>query len=338
MPKLSQTIRAFEWWEYKLSPLFATIYATAVVLNVSLFSLWPLFCLALIALVPGAAYVSVVNDLTDLKDDQDSGKANRLIGRSGIFIFAVLAACILPGIVVAISWRDDLLLLFLYLGAWAAFSLYSIPPFRLKSRGLLGLLADASGAHLFPTLLVVTLVYRWIGAAIDPAWFTAVAFWSFSFGLRGIMWHQLSDLPHDKLIGLRTFAGRHKITSLHKLGNFIIFPIEIAAFSFMLWRLSSRFSFVFLGIYALLEFSRKKLWDTQLVIVAPKPRYRILMLEYYEVFYPLAPLLSSSLRHPRDVAILAVHFILFPRRVAQTLIDLVKLLRDARARLPRLTN
>lgn len=327
-PGISQTVRAFDWWEYKLSPTLATIYATAFLLDISIFSLWPLFVLTFLALIPGAAYVSVINDFTDLKDDQDSGKTNRLIGKSRAFIIVTLACCILPGVAVAVYWRNDLLLLSLYLGAWTAFSLYSIPPFRLKSRGLLGIMADACGAHLFPTLLVVTLVFRWQGATIDPAWFISVGLWSLSFGLRGILWHQLSDLPHDEQIGLRTFAGRHKITLLHRLGNFAIFPLEIAAFAFMLWHMRSYFAFVFLGIYALLQWSRKQLWETQLVIVAPKPRYRILMLEYYEVFYPLAALLSSTLRYPPDAVIIAAHLILFPRRATQTLKDIVRLSRE----------
>jgi 4-hydroxybenzoate polyprenyltransferase len=310
--------------------MFATIYATAFILHLPIISLWPLLLLAVAALVPGAAYVSVINDLTDLADDLASGKNNRLFGKSRTFITLMLACCILPGIVVSLYWRNDALLLALYLAAWAAFSLYSIPPFRLKDRGVLGLLADACGAHLFPTLLVVSLVYRWRGDQIDPVWFTSVALWSLSFGLRGILWHQLSDLHHDEQIDLSTFARRHTITLLHGLGNFVIFPIEMAAFVVMLWRAGSRFTFVFLCLYALLELSRKALWGMQLVTVVPTSRYRILMLEYYEVFYPLAFLLSSSMQHPGDALVVVSHLLLFPTRATQTLKDTVKIVKDTR--------
>ena len=332
-PQISQTIRAVDWWEYKLSPIFATAYATALLLQLSVASLWPLLLLSLVALAPGAAYVSVINDLTDLEDDLASGKANRLAGKSRAFVAATLICCILPGAAVAIYWRNDPLLLSLYLAAWAAFSLYSIPPFRLKSRGVLGLLADASGAHLFPTLLVVSLVFRWRGDPIDPVWFSSVALWSLGFGLRGILWHQISDLRHDELTGVHTFARLHKITLLRRLGNFVIFPVEMAAFAVVLWRAGSRFAFAFLFLYALLEWSRKWLWGMQLVVVAPKPRYSILMLDYYEVFYPLAHLLSSSARNPHDALVVAAHLLLFPRRATQTLKDIVKLIRNARGEL-----
>jgi 4-hydroxybenzoate polyprenyltransferase len=331
--QLSQTIRAAEWWEFKLSPIFATVYATAYLLKTPAAALWPLLLLALLALVPGAAYVSVINDLTDMRDDLASGKANRLVGRSRAFVAAILACCVLPGVAVAFHWRGDPLLLSLYLAAWAAFSLYSLPPVRLKKRGALGLLADASGAHLFPTLLVVALVFRWRAEPVDPVWFASVAAWSLGYGLRGILWHQLSDLHNDEKIGLSTFARRHKIARLRGLGNFVIFPVEAAAFALLLWRADSRLALALLGFYALLELSRRALWRTNLVIVVPKDRYRILMHEYYEVFYPLALLLSSSLRHPEDAILLAAHFLFFPRRATQTLRDIVKLLKQGVYRL-----
>jgi len=150
-----------------------------------------------------------------------------------------------------------------------------------------------------------------------------------SFGLRGILWHQLSDLHHDEQIDLSTFARRHTITLLHGLGNFVIFPVEMAAFVVMLWRAGSRFTFVFICLYALLELSRKALWETRLVTVVPARRYRILMLEYYEVFYPLAFLLSSSAQHPRDALVVVAHLLLFPTRATQTLKDIVKIVKDA---------
>jgi hypothetical protein len=325
--KISQTIRTIDWWEYKLSPIFATIYATAFLSNLSIISLWPVFLLALVALVPGAAYVSVINDLTDLKDDVASGKSNRLVGKSRAFITAVLACCIVPGIAVSCYWRNDPLLLSLYLGAWIAFSLYSIPPVRLKARGAPGVLADASGAHLFPTLLVVSLVYRWVGGSLDLIWFAAVAAWSLSVGLRGILWHQLSDLHNDEKIGLRTYVRHRTVAQLGRLGNFIIFPVEMAAFAVILWRTGSRLAVAFLCFYALLEWSRKVTWKINLVIVVPKDRYHILMHEYYEVFYPLALLLASSIQYPQDALMIAAHLFFFPRRATQTMKAIFKLIK-----------
>jgi hypothetical protein len=226
-------------------------------------------------------------------------------------------------------WRHDFLLLTLYLANWLAFSLYSLPPFRLKIRGLLGVLADASGAHLLPTLLVTSLVYRRRDLPIDPLWFISVAVWSLSYGLRGILWHQLSDLHNDEKAGLRTFVLRHKLSHLHRLGNFIVFPAELTAFGLMLWQAGSRVSIGLLFLYVLLQWWRKKHWHTNLVIVAPKPRYVIVMQAYYEVFYPSAFLLSSSMIYPMDALILVLHLLIFPRRATRTLKDIIKLIKGS---------
>src|SRR4029077_12941145 len=96
-----------------------------------------------------------------------------------------------------------------YVGVWAAFSLYSIPPFRLKGRAALGLIADASGAHLFPVLVAALLALRARGDGLDPTWVAACGAWAFAFGLRGILWHQLFDIDNDRKAGVHTFAVRH---------------------------------------------------------------------------------------------------------------------------------
>src|SRR5207237_1257487 len=155
----------------------------------------------------------------------------------------------------------------------------------------------------------------------DKVWFATVAICSLSFGVRGILWHQLSDLHNDEKIGLGTFARRHRIALLRGLGNFIIFPVEVAAFCFMLWHAGSRLAILLLGYYALLAFLRKRIWAVNLVVVVPKPKFQILMLEYYELFFPLAVVLSSLARYPVDAVMVAAHLLLFPRRAVQTLKD-----------------
>jgi len=326
--EIFRTVRAAEWWEFKLGPILATIYATAFLLRLSIISLWPLLFLVLVALTACAAYVSVINDFTDRADDLASGKTNRLVGKSSSFIATILALCILSGVVVAIYWRRYPLLLFLYFASWAAFTLYSFSPIRLKKRGGWGVLADACGAHLFPTLLAVALVYRWTGKPFDAIWFVSVGVWSFSFGIRGILWHQLNDLHYDERINLRTFARTHGITWLQRLGNFIIFPIELAAFAVMLWRTRCVIAITFVGFYSLLNFLRKRLCGSNFCIVMPKPKFHhIVMHEYYEVFFPLAFILASSTQHAPDAIILVVHGLVFPKRWRTTVIEIALMVR-----------
>lgn len=315
-------MRAAEWWEFKLSPILATAYATAFLLKLPIASLWPQLLLTLVALTACAAYVSVLNDLTDFNDDLASGKANRLVDKSRAFVATLLACCILSGLAVAILWRGELLLLSLYSASWIVFTLYSLRPFRLKGRGVFGVLADASGAHLFPSLLAAAVVYRRQSGAADMVWFASVAAWSLCFGVRGILWHQLTDLHNDEKIGLGTFARRHKTVLPRRLVNFFIFPLEVAAFCCMLWLAGSTLAFALLCYYLLLAFLRKRLWNVNLVVVvAPEAMYYIAMQEYYEVFFPLAFLLSSSWLHPLDALVIAPHLLLFPKRAVRSVKD-----------------
>ena len=326
--KIIRTVRANEWWEFKLGPALATMYASAFLLRVSIISLLPLVLIVLVALAACAAYVSVVNDFTDRADDMASGKTNRLVGKSSSFIGTVIAGCILSGLAAAFYWRHDRLLLFLYSGSWVAFTLYSFPPIRLKERSSLGVLADACGAHLFPTLLAVAAVYRWTRQPFDLIWLVSTGVWSFSFGLRGILWHQLSDLRYDESINLRTFVRAHGTEPLQRLGNFIIFPVELTAFAVMLLNTRSLAAITLLGFYAVLNLLRGRLYGSNFCIVEPKPEFHhIVMHEYYEVFFPLAFILASANQHPVDLFVLVLHGLVFPKRSKNTAIEIALIVR-----------
>jgi 1,4-dihydroxy-2-naphthoate octaprenyltransferase len=323
--RLVEVARAGEWWEYKLVPILAVFYATALVLRVPITSLWPAALTLLAALVPGAVYVSLINDLTDRKEDSMAGKVNRLAGRSASAMALLIGFPVAAGLFFAWMWRDDPLLLVPYLAAWAAFSLYSIPPFRLKARGFPGVLADACGAHLLPTMVGAALVFRATGAAPSLLWLASAGIWALAYGLRGILWHQLLDAEHDRAAAVRTFVLRQSRRSILRLAHFVLFPIEICTFAFLMSQMTSALPLVFLLLYGLLVKRRLRLFRMNAVIVEPRPRYLIILHEYYDLFLPLALLLASAWRFPLDLLALVAHFILFPRRLTQTARDLWKL-------------
>jgi UbiA prenyltransferase family len=322
---LTRAFRADEWWEYKLAPILAAMYATALTLDVAVTSIWPALLVALAALVPGAAYVSLINDATDREDDLAAAKPNRLANHSRISIGLLIAGTVAAGLVFSILWRRDPLLLPLYLAAWLAFSLYSLPPFRWKARGILGVIADASGAHLFPTLVAVVVTFRWADRPVSVAWMVAVGAWAFMNGLRGILWHQLSDAEHDRRAMVRTFARRHDARAIGRAGAFVILPIELAALAGMLWQMWSVIPAIFLALHLRLMVVRLRTWQMHAVIVAPKPRFLIVLHEYYDGFLPLAVLCAAAWRHPADSIVLAIHLLLFPTRMRQAVNDAVTL-------------
>ncbi len=326
-------MRAGEWWEYKLVPIFAAFYATALTLRVPLVTLWPTALTILLALVPGAAYVSVINDITDRADDLAAGKRNRMAGRSPLVATLLVVIPIAAGLVFSFLWRHDTLLLSSYLAAWLAFSLYSLRPFRFKTRGIFGVLCDASGAHLFPTLVAVVLTYRGAGRPVDAMWLAAIAVWSFAYGLRGILWHQLTDRENDRAAAVRTFAQRHRPEVAMRVGTFVAFPLEVMALAVLIWRMQSLIPLVLLGVYLFFVWRRVRLWKMNVIIVEPRPHFLILLHEYYDVFLPIGILIASSMRDRRDLIVLAVHYLLFPVRATRSISELGKLSKQILARI-----
>lgn len=314
--RLAAPMRAGEWWEHKLAPTLALFYATSLSLGAGIAELAPAILLLLAALIPGAAYVSIINDLADREDDRRAGKANRMAAAPRGLAWLAVGLPLAAGLAVAWHWRDDPLLLGFYLAAWVSFTLYSVPPFRLKARGLAGLAADASGAHLFPTLVAVVLACRASEAAPDPLWLAGAGLWAFAHGLRGILWHQLLDSEADEAGGVRTFVQRVPRAQALALGRFVAWPVELAALALLLWKLGEPGPVVGLLLYALLVRQRLRIFRMQAVIVEPRPRHLLLLNEYYVLFLPLSLLVQSTLARPVDGLILLAHLIVFPAGAA----------------------
>jgi 4-hydroxybenzoate polyprenyltransferase len=325
--RVGRTIRVEQWWDYKLVPICSVFYATAYVQHVSIASVWSAAVALLLAIAPCAAYVSLVNDLTDRDDDRRAGKANRMAGRPVWQMTVLLAAPLCAAVFFSILWRGDILLVATYLCAWAAFSLYSVPPFRLKSRGGLGLIADACGSHVFPTLTAAFLVHRTTGNPIDPVWIAALVVWSLGCGLRGILWHQLYDFEADRKAGVQTFVLRHSRAAAARLARLALL-IELVGLAVLLWQSKSPWPLVFLLIYAAFAILRSRVWNVAIVIAEPSDRYAILGQEYYTLLFPLGLLLSSALQYSVDWAIVIAHLTIFQQPTVSFIRDMRLLLLD----------
>jgi 4-hydroxybenzoate polyprenyltransferase len=321
-------MRAGEWWEYKIAPILTLFYATSLLAGASILSAAPSLLLLLAALVPGAVYVSVLNDLTDRDEDGKAGKPNRMAGAPAWLALAIVGPAVAAGLAVACWWRGDPLLLGCYLGAWISFTLYSLPPFRLKTSGVAGLAADAAGAHLFPTLVAVVLGFRAAGAPVDPLWLSGAGLWAFAHGLRGILWHQLLDSDADEAAGVRTFVQRVPRARAVALGHYVAWPAELAALALLLSKLGLAGPPIALLLYGLLVRQRLKIFRVRAIVVEPWPRYLLLLQEYYILFLPLSLLVEAALRRPADGLVLLAHLVLFPVGVATAARDAWKLRRS----------
>jgi hypothetical protein len=315
---LWRMIRAYEWWEFKLVPVLTAFYATALMLDVPASAIWREALMALVAIVPAAVYASVINDLTDLEDDLAAGKPNRLAGRSPLLGLTLIILSAGALAIISYRWRHNAVLLSLYVAVWLAFSLYSLPPVRLKKRGFLGILSCASGEHLFPTLVAVILAFRGAQRPDNSIWLMIVGAWALANGVRAILWHQLTDMEADRAVGARTFAARHSRWAM-LIGTWIALPSEVLAFIAMLVQMRSWWPAAAVGAYVPLVALRIRWWRIRYVIVTPKTGFLFLMNELNIVLLPIAILVASALRHRGDWIVLGVHFLIFPANVSDTL-------------------
>lgn len=318
---ITAIVRGGDWWEHKLVPILCGFYATLLLLRAPIAAEWPGLLVLALSLLPGAAYVSIVNDLCDIDSDAAAGKPNRMAGRTRAFRRVALLSTLAIGGGFCFVWRDQPRLLFAYLAAWVAFTVYSVPPFRLKARGLAGVVADAAGAHAFPTLLAATAAGVAAGRYPGTAWLVAIGAWSGAYGLRGNLWHQLLDRDGDRAARVRTFAATHRRIVSVRVGALLAFPVEFGALAYILHALASPWPALALLAYALLVARRIKMWRIRVVIVEPGGAYLILLHEFYDVFLPIALIGASALTHPGDLAVLAVHLLLFGKRPRTTLLD-----------------
>jgi hypothetical protein len=326
--KLLEFTRSSEWWEYKLVPLLSVGYATLLLnhypIAPAVFKL--LFLLS--AVIIGAVYVSVINDISDIKEDAIAGKNNRMAKMSSLWQIAIVGVCLIAGIINGYFIYPDRLSLFFYLMAWIVFSLYSLPPVRLKKRGIWGLLCDAMGAHLFPALFITSSLLEFTHADKNVIWYVAIGIWALFYGLRGILWHQFYDRENDIKSGTTTFASRIK-PELFKTQEVLIFSIEILAFLGLLSFIFNVWIACSTGLYLLLLWIRKRYLNHSicLIITPGNSPHQLLMNDYYLVFFPLSLLFTLSLNHPYGWLVLCCHLLLFPRKTLLAIKDVLILLR-----------
>ena len=325
--KIVKILRHVEWWEYKLPPLLPIAYATLLQNNNSIFGQSPYILSALVSLITGAIYVSIINDIADIDDDAAAGKTNRMAGLPYFVKLVLPLACLLIGsfFLVFLYWPDYLSCVF-YVMPWIAFSMYSFKPVRLKNRGILGVLADAGGAHIFTSLLMASYMYFRVNEQVNSLWVCLIAVWATCYGIRGILWHQFHDRENDIRANIETFATKRDPAHF-KEAEIIIFSIETISIIGILLFLNNIFVYIAFVLYLILVWIRyKKLNLPPVIIIEYRHPCQIFMQDFVQVFFPLSLLLYAAITQPYGWIVLVIHLLLFPFRPLQVLKDLKRAL------------
>ncbi|TWF45273.1 4-hydroxybenzoate polyprenyltransferase [Chitinophaga polysaccharea] len=317
--RFRKIIRMHDWWISKMAPVLAVGYATVAMNNGSLFKSITGILIVLSSLIVGAIYVSIINDVTDIAIDNQAGKYNYMARLPASFRIMIPLCCVLGGIAFMCFFYPDIPSLLWYGLSWIAFSLYSFPPVRLKERGILGVLADAGGAHLFPTCLMVAAVSYFMHWKVEFYWFMIVAVWALALGLRGILWHQFRDRNNDLLTGVNTYA-----TSINpqqfKYWQRVILVFEVLALFIILLMLHYWMVGTGLLLYLVWSLLQYKLSGRKPVIIQSvyNSNTLLVMTTYYQVFFPLSLLIKFAIDQPAGWWVLMLHLLLFSRYLLET--------------------
>ncbi len=254
---IKESIRFDHWWYSKMPPLLAVAYLYILQFGLAPGQIAVLLPSLFFSIACVAAYGHVINDIFDIESDRRARKPNAMErlrpGRRALVCAALVGLGYLPALAVSYSSWGYLLLALNYL--WP--TIYSVPGVRLKVRGLAGVLCDAAGAHLTPTLLVLAVLsHRIADVSGHLMVFSAAALiWSSALGIKGILNHQVADRENDRAsstVTLATQAAPGQIERfLPRYNLFVELPVS-AAFVFIVSR-GCPLAVLGLSIYCLVE-------------------------------------------------------------------------------------
>jgi 4-hydroxybenzoate polyprenyltransferase len=329
-------MRAAEWWSYKIPPLLAIAYAFILIGDRPPVESIPQAVAGIVSIIAVAAYGYVINDCFDIEVDRRAGKRNSMAGRSVMQRAGILAVILsvgwLPAVVVGYGGLSCLLLAINFLLP----TIYSIPPIRLKERGVSGILSDAFAAHLVPTLFLASLLvlplptvglYRWLVVGVMAAWYLCV-------GLRGIMTHQILDREADLASGVVTLATTQDAIRLLRWDRRILYVVEMGVFVSLILLLGQRnvLLVVVFGVFLVLESLMRVMKWGYFVEKSPHEGKRFYLPFannlFYSLWMPLVLAVELAIRWPILFALPIVHFLLFSRGRGREHREPIEVLRD----------
>jgi glycosyltransferase involved in cell wall biosynthesis len=238
--------RTTDWWKPKVGNILGIVYIAIFEANLTFGESWPYIFPSILTILGIGFFAHLTNDWFDRKTDFLANKKNMLAQASpiavvGYFIGSVVMI-FLPWIwLPADSFSWSLLTLELILVV-----IYSTPPIRLKTKGMLGLICDALYAYTVPAALAYYTFMLLVNEPSSslPDGFEALLFWQFAVGIYNITIHQIEDVSNDRKTNTTTVATR---IGAHRLQRYTIlsaWPLSITGFLVFVFSLKNSFIFV----------------------------------------------------------------------------------------------
>jgi len=324
--------RAREWFYSKITVVIAIFFSAVLLLGIRPKQAIVSVALTLLAICSCGAFGYVINDLFDVVEDDAAGKPNKMRGltraRRIAFLCLPILFGFLPLLILSVPLQAKIVLALDYLLAAA----YSAPPIRLKVRGLLGNVTDATAVHALPALFsILVLPGAWDQITKNLQLFACSVFlWSFFYGLRGIFLHQIWDFENDTKSGFRSFVITIGKERVRRLIQCFLFPMEAAGFIGLCYFLIPR-SLVFaisLGIYFLGDILKWKIWKRPFDVAPKQLGNYVPPADFYQAWFGLAIVLQLCLTNILFVPLLCLYVFSFYPEIKARVAENWHLLRD----------
>lgn len=249
MKKIIDYFRVIEWYDSKI-PFMLCGYVFNALLAESR-SVWDVsikFILYFIYLAAFLSFSYLINDFSDMEADKKAGKKKLIFDvdkRTTIIVLILLPICGIVPLWMHLSF--NILYLVLTVVVYFFGAAYSIPLFRFKERGIIGLLECSVAQRCVPLLVIPFLVDS------NNVYFIFWIVISFIDGIRYLVIHQYIDKENDLKAGIRTFVLDYQINAKKLL--IALFVMESTFFLLIFFKLFmiNPYIIIFLALYVIYE-------------------------------------------------------------------------------------
>ncbi len=228
----TKRLRLSNPWRYKIPLLISFTYFLLLASLVDSRTAAVSFFAAIATTIGFMGFGYITNDLSDRKKDRIAGKPNSMANLSVGFIVALIIGFTLLAIIPWYYLPVDKISTLCILGELVLFILYAFPPFRLKERGVLGIITDALYAHALPAFLASYTFYLVGDRSYENFWFFSIALfvWQLVSGARNILSHQYKDFENDIASGTKTLATKYGAERINQWILKGLIPLEVTTF------------------------------------------------------------------------------------------------------------
>ena len=221
LANIKKFIRMDEWLSSKVTMMLAVqiyFFLLASEKNIAKFMINFIAYLLFVFMFLGVSYV--VNDLSDLEIDKKAGKKKIIATMPKWLVYLAMFCMLIIGnipIIVVSSFNKICIICILIIYFFGIS--YSIPLFRFKEKGLIGLIECSLAQRCMPLIII---------AFLEQVNYLYLSIWilmSFFNGLRYILIHQILDMENDIKTGVKTFVSTRK--GNYKKAIYILFVLEI---------------------------------------------------------------------------------------------------------------